>query len=180
MPAKEFDFKRFLVQRGERLGAGIAAAVMVLLLGKSAASGLRSERPSAVIQQIRGLAAVIEDRIITGDSVSDAGLDPRLVGPRIHEPISAAAFKTNCDYFLPVGLEDDKRRNPSALTPVEFQTDVLRLPVRNLIVVGAENSWRVGVLVTPEGLKNERPPSPHAHENHRRQTASGSARPVRP
>ena len=113
MSAKGFDLKRFLVQKGERLGAGIAAVVMVLLLGKSVASGLRSERPTTVIQQIRGLAAVIEDRIQTGDAVSDPGLDPRLIGPRIHGPISAAAFKTGCDNFWPLGLEDDKRRNPS-------------------------------------------------------------------
>src|SRR5262245_39810632 len=64
--AKGFDFKQFMLQKGERLGFGVALVFMIALIGFGTAQGVANDSPGTTAEWIKARASDIENRINSG------------------------------------------------------------------------------------------------------------------
>jgi hypothetical protein len=155
MAMKDFDFKQFLLKRGEWVLLGVALALLLLLLCVGLPNVLFSGSASANAATLGNLTKTAEMKI--NQSTPPAGTDAvpedivKLSSGISFQPVDVSPFRTEQEWFLMSQLEDLKRRNPDVLAATEFQTDVVRAGVRGYIVFREKNHPRVMVL-TQKGI----------------------------
>src|SRR5262249_50719284 len=117
---KKVDFKEFLMQKGERLGFGIALVVMICLIGFGTASGVMAPSPSTTAENIKNTADDIKQKITFGDAEEPPKLawiftksDPFGQADKIK--YEAVAFDNS--NFGNTGLDNNKKLNPQILVP---------------------------------------------------------------
>lgn len=150
-----FDFKEFLLKKGERIaliGAGAFAALLILFgfiingLGSGSASAnagdlakLRQAGDQALKRSTppQDLAVIPADLFRAGELVV---LDP-------------TPFHAGKQYFMPSLADDNKWRKPEVLTPDEFQVDLVRGLARSLMFDSSKKS--IMFLVSKDKGKNQ-------------------------
>jgi hypothetical protein len=137
-----FDFKKLLLENGERIGLGVALGFMALLLLLGAWSGLGKKSP---LDALRGNTEELNRKILQtrydgtftapkGASLSaEQNLDPDSLGWR--------------SLFQKDNPEDTKKRNPGILSLVDYQVQYLRVPLR----VFETDGKQVMQMVVPKG-----------------------------
>lgn len=148
--AKSIDFKEFLLQKGERLGFGIALVAMILLIGFGTASGVMSPSPTTTAEGIRAKAEGIESKINFGEAE-----DPPIlhwiftkVDPFTGKSINSEEYATNTKWFEPTGFDRDKKLNPQIAPPAEpYDVKVVRAPIRTHMISIQKDQVRIGWLV---------------------------------
>lgn len=148
--AKNLDLKQFLLQKGERLGMGVALAVMLLLIGLGAWSGFSSASPSDTAEDIKTKADAIRNKIGTTPAESPAEIDKFLLEPLKNEAVDAVQYAAATPNFIESGIENDKRNAPDIQVPEEWDVKVARVQVMDYMVSLAGDKTRVGVLVPKE------------------------------
>jgi hypothetical protein len=129
----QFDYKQFLLEKGERFGLGLAVGIMALLviLGVWVSLGKSSPLP-----RLEGSYKDLDKR------VQNSVVDEKVKNAKLFTP---PRFETDLDpklaalseWVTRINMEDDKKRNPVVLG-LRFdksgrliaQVDVLRAPVR--------------------------------------------------
>jgi hypothetical protein len=150
--AKKVDFKEFLMQKGERLGFGIALVVMICLIGFGTASGVMAPSPSTTAENIKNTADDIKQKITFGDPEEPPKLawiftksDPFTVKIK---PEEVAFGNSN---FGNTGLDNNKKLNPLILVPDKvkdgYHVDIYRAAVRTLMLSPQKDQIRIGWLV---------------------------------
>src|SRR5258707_9685286 len=135
MAMKDFDWKKFLLERGERVGLYVAGGIAVLLLlfnlfmpGK----GFFSGSPSANANDLKTRSAKGRDAINNArpdEALSKVNLEhTKSVTFSILPPDE---FRTLLDLFAPKPVDQSKRLAPEVLVPVEFRTAVVFAQVRS-------------------------------------------------
>jgi hypothetical protein len=153
MAKKNVDLKKFLLEKGERVGLVAAAGVTVLLVGLGAYAGLTPDSPRVTSEDIRAKAATIESKLSTGPAIHPEGLDSSIVVDVDKKVVDARNFLYTTDLSIDEGREDKGWVNPRVVEPQEYQVDVIRAQVRNFIVSFQGDKPKIGVLVPKEKPK---------------------------
>ncbi|MCS6850140.1 MAG: hypothetical protein NZ700_03095 [Gemmataceae bacterium] len=163
--AKKFDFRQFLLARGEKVGIGIAVGITLLVTALGGYTAFTSPSPESVSAEIFERARAVRQRIYEGAATSADSIRSDLNEPVRNVQLPPDAFPQRALPFMPRGIEDAKRRNPDVLVPVEVQIDVIRAPVRWYDVISEGGRLKVGILV-PRGTPaiNERKAEPTARQ----------------
>jgi hypothetical protein len=121
-----FDFKQFMLQKGERVGLGVAVGFTVLLIIIGVSSGLGKTSP---LPDLKKGATNLNQRVSsTNPSGPESEIKPVAVPVFIHN-IVPNMFSLP-EWLYRQNLEDKKKRNPQVLQLTEYKVEVLRLPVR--------------------------------------------------
>src|SRR6516225_4854937 len=86
--AKDFDFKQFMLAKGERVGLWVAVGLMVILVAIGAYSTFTSASPTGVAEMIQQKRKNVEIRIANGENTTSPNLPPE-VSNLIDNPLIA-------------------------------------------------------------------------------------------
>src|SRR5262245_42730148 len=114
MGMKDFDYKQFLLEKGERVGLGVAAAFGALLIVFGLVSGLSGGSASGTQAQIDKERTSAKNRIdIAAPNPEDANKDQKELAAQVtFDELDPSKFRPPYTYFTPSSIEDTKRRNP--------------------------------------------------------------------
>jgi hypothetical protein len=162
MAMKDFDFKQFMLEKGEKVGLGLGAGIMVLLLIFGLGKAFSAGSPSKTSKEISDRSKAVQGRINDpnnkppeGEEAKDADALMRQVN---FNPVNADDFRTTNPFFLPSSVEDTKRRNPDILLPTEIKAELVLMAMRGMII--STNNAQVAVLEEKgAGGNRPRPPS---------------------
>lgn len=145
---KDFDYKQFLIQKGERVALGIAVALMtmmVLISGiKTAFGGGSAGSNTADIKNLTDQAQAKLRDSTPPTNLADLPGDIKEVEVALVDP---EWFPRPNLYFDRNGEPDRKWRRPNVLMPDEFAAEVVRGAVLNHILeAGEDGKFMVGVL----------------------------------
>ena len=161
MAMKNVDFKQLMLQKGEKIGIGVALTLMLVLVGFGAVSGFTSDNPAQIADDIRTKATKIENTLASGPAVSPRAINEQLLTPLQKEGVVLAPFRSGVDNFIETALDDSKHKNPELVVPVEAQVEVVHAPVKVLIVSPQGERLRIGVL-KPKAKPKEDGKGPNA------------------
>ena len=145
---KDFDYKQFLIQKGERVALGIAVALMammVLISGiKTAFGGGSASSNATLIKNLTDQAQNNLQKSVPPANLADLPDDIKEVEVALVDP---ECFPCPNLYFGRIGEPDRKWRRPNVLMPDEFAAEVVRGAVLNHILeAGEDGKFMVGVL----------------------------------
>jgi hypothetical protein len=112
--------KKFMIERGERVGLGLAVGIMALFLLMGIWTALASTSPDkAILKEKDALAALISRG-------GDGAAAPPPVSPPQWAPQLTPGRLKNDPYFLAAKTSDNKRRNPNILPVGRYEQDRLK------------------------------------------------------
>jgi len=159
MAMKDFNFKQFLLEKGERVGlyaAGGIALLMIVLSLFWPHKGLLSDSPKASAEAITKVAKDKKDQAGTAGPGTLAPSDAekknlREVDPQLQKQAGSVAqdpnaFRMLFALFAPRDIPSNKRQNPSILGPEEFAASVWAAQISNYMVKNDRGEVFVGIL----------------------------------
>jgi hypothetical protein len=128
MAKRDFDFKQFMLQKGDKVGMGVAAglAVLLLFLGVFMLFGKEgSLSPGRNAENLNKASADREQKINSNqpsesERVALSKVDPELTKSNLNEKLRVEQFPLDVALMPLRGADDPARRNPMILDPVEF------------------------------------------------------------
>jgi hypothetical protein len=128
MAKPKIDFKKLLLEKGEKYALVACGVLMALLIvwGISAATGSVDTEGKA--KELVTGASGIKTKIATGPAGDVPPLEPWVTEPVTFGQI-AAADHMNSAYFIDFDHDTRKRGTPTIYGPTEFQVDVIRDPI---------------------------------------------------
>jgi hypothetical protein len=138
----DFDFKQFMLQKGERAGLGVALGLMTLLIIMGVWTGLGKKSPlPLLIKNADDLDQRVRSTTPTKKPLNEAPEPARnpWLTPDPEDYIAT-------EWSMRQNMENTKRRNPIIRPLAAYQVDVVRLPVRMLNV----QDGKVDVLGTAD------------------------------
>jgi hypothetical protein len=151
---KEFDFKGFLLERGERVGlyaaGGLALLIVVLSLflpGK----GVWSPSPRKGAKDMDDLAASKKSAVINSKPTDTEVVELSKVPTELQKQASSVAedageFRFAGELFAPREIPSNKRQNPNVFAPEEFLAAVVDAQVSNYMILNERDGVRLGVI----------------------------------
>jgi hypothetical protein len=152
MAMKDFDFKGFMLKRGEWVGLGVAVVIVIplILTGVSKAVQFMGG-PSANTHRLKNESDAALSRINL--SRPDPGTEDTpqeivtLIDHVSNDRVNVNSYLNETPFFFVTALEDSKRRMPSVLLPGELRADFLPAAMRGIILIKVNDKlWRVQVL----------------------------------
>jgi hypothetical protein len=135
MAMKDFNFKQFMLEKGEWVGLGVALAIMLPVFGIGMMKILSSPGPSSNADRLKALAKAAEQRINTANPPEDADKPPKEFFSNVtYERVDPDAYSTPVNWFLASSIEDTRRRSPEILPPAELHVEVVRGGMRGHII----------------------------------------------
>ena len=130
----KFDYKQFLLEKGERFGLVVAVVLTVLLIVLGVMTGLKKSSP---LPQLQTNTKDLDNRVLNAPVPVDK--NPLTTPPRFLADLDPGPTATY-EWMPRKNWEDNKRHNPRILSLVRdketgrpvTQVDVLRAPVRVL------------------------------------------------
>src|SRR5947209_2079149 len=145
----DFDFKAYLLQKGERVGlivAGVLAAIMVLVgLGNAFSSSSPDKNADVLKKNIDGKRSQLRAATPPPDYPA-ANLDPSLLADVQTTPVSGAEYALSYPPIDSRPVDDNKRRQPRLLEPDEWAATVARLRMRSIQLWRRPDGDRVMVV----------------------------------
>jgi hypothetical protein len=127
MGMKDFDFKQFMLQRGEWVGVGVAVAIMLPALVIGAQKALTSGSASTNAAEVERLAKDAKSRIDRSVPPADADKPPDETNLQVRtDKVDAEKYAIESPWFWPSSIEDTKRRAPPVLPPAELVATEIR------------------------------------------------------
>jgi hypothetical protein len=142
------NVKQLLLQKGERIGLGAAAGLLVVFLVLGGIKAASSASPSGYTTDIDGKIRTAESKIQTGGG-SPPELDAVVTStdPRVPH-IDFTRYPTPNEYFNGLGVEMAKRLNPKILPVSEAKAEVIHGSTGQLdIFEGPDGKLMVLVVV---------------------------------
>ncbi len=151
---KEFDFKGFLLEKGERVGLYAAGAIAFLMIVVSLfwpGNGLLSPSPRKKADEMVATAGQKKQQIVTakpGDAEAD---ELRKVPPELQKQAGNVAedpdlFRFAGELFVPRDIPSNKRQNPNILGPVEFTAQVVPAEISSYMILNERDGVRIGIV----------------------------------
>lgn len=131
MNLKDFDYKQFLIEKGERIALGVAVAIALLLVGfgfivRTARSVGGPDRAN-LLDEFRKKG---EGNLARSEPKPDLGVvPPDLIAAVNVQPLDPSLYQVPYQYFYPPPPEDVKWRKPLVEAPDEFDAQVVRTQV---------------------------------------------------
>lgn len=127
MAMKDFQFKEFLIQHGEKVGLGVAVAVMVVCLATGALAALGHESPDETAGQLQTLTKRIQQNIQAGGTAGGqkttaaAGLDNGEIDPSKYNSDQKLSWSST---GITQGRNEPKILNTVDLDAIPFRCQV--------------------------------------------------------
>jgi hypothetical protein len=170
MAMKDFDFKQFLLQKGERVGlyaAGAIALLMIVLSLFLPGKGLFSASPRTSANEIASAAKDKRQQVASAAPDSATAEQLRKVDPQLQKQASSvpedpAGFRLFAEYFAPRDVPSSKRSTPRIFTPEEFQVAVVPAQVSTYMTLQMpDGTLKFGILTASnKGIKQKLSPDP--------------------
>jgi hypothetical protein len=154
----EFDFKEFLLQKGEKVGLWTCVGLGVLMLGYSLfmpGKGFLSGSPGSNAKELEDIS-VQKDNLIASNRPSgelpEQVIDPRLRGT-IKPPYTMVAsfYALKSPLFTGAAGDDTRRNEPVVLTPAP--DSIIAMPILVQLnaykFTGKDDQLKVGILTPP-------------------------------
>ena len=126
MAKPKIDFKKLMLEKGEKYGLIAATVAMVLLVFWGISTAIDAASSDQKAGEIKTKAKTLNDKIASnGGTEKLEALDQALLDKIVYDSIAADKHR-NDPYFVALELEHDKRANPKVLAPTEFQVDFFR------------------------------------------------------
>lgn len=155
MAMKDFDFKQFLMAKGERVGlyaaGGLGLFLVVAYNFLMAGTGLRSPSARESAQEITKIAGEKDGLLSSNKPSADEvdrmkNVDPRLMTRAANPTQDPDDFRV-AEVFTGAANASTKRRKPNVYAPEEFRATVALTQVRAHMFVNDPNgATKVGVL----------------------------------
>jgi hypothetical protein len=151
---KEFDFKQFLLEKGERVGlyaAGGIAVLMVVLSLFLPGKGLLSPSPRTSALEITDGAKSVQNTVSTKrPNETEAKLlrdvDPQLQKQGTSVTQDPEPYRLFAELFAPREVPSNKRQNPTVLGPEEFKFAVVAAQVSEYMFQKQGDTVVIGIL----------------------------------
>jgi hypothetical protein len=152
----EFDWKNFLLQRGERVGLYVALGVMALMLILGLFwpnSGLFGESATKKAQELAKLndaakRALANNQPAQGSEEASREVPKELIKVAGIDPAKAAEFRTDTALFAPFAAEDNKRHTPDIEEPTEWHPTIVLAAVQSFMFT--DGGKKIGVVERKE------------------------------
>src|SRR5262245_35693216 len=126
MAKPKIDFKKILLEKGEKYGLIAGAAVMVLLIVwgimQAAGSASTDERAKTLTTKADELTKRVNN---SNNGEQPKALEKNILG-KVEYPEIAAVLHRNDPYFIDTQVDDTRRNSPPILPPTEYQVDFFR------------------------------------------------------
>lgn len=157
MAMKDFDFKQFMIEKGERVALGAAAALMLFLVVMGLiVNGLGSGSASANAEDVNRLRTAGERALANSRPPEElVQIDPELLRAGKIDTLDPRTYLADRPFFLALQPEDTKWRKPKVLEPDEFQADIVRGLVRSYMFAGTLKSPRLVYLRPKDKKQNQ-------------------------
>jgi hypothetical protein len=157
MKLKDFDYKQFLIQKGERVALGVAVALMSMMIVVSGLTTvLGGSSASSNTRDIKELAEKASNSLknsVPPANHSELPGDIKEVELALIEPESVACQNL---YFDRSSDPDHKWRRPNVLMPDEFMAEIVRGPLlKHVLEQGEDGKFKVGVLQATNNQPSE-------------------------
>jgi hypothetical protein len=154
MALKDFDYKQFLLEKGERVGLYVAGGLGILLIFLSLiwpGGAIFHASPKPAAKELRDSAQDKQQRVAMAAPQGKEIDDLRRVDPQLLKQASSVAedpanFRLFAEMFAPRDVQSSKRRLPDILGPEEFQVAVVPAQVNNYMMKQTNNTLWVGIL----------------------------------
>jgi hypothetical protein len=154
MGMKDFDYKQFLLERGERVGLYAAGGLGLLLIVLSLfwpGKGLFSASPKKSADEITRISKEKKDKAATATPSESEKKELRTVDPQLQKQASSVALDPNgvrivTALFAPREIPSNKRQNPSVFGPEEFLTQFVQGQISTYLVNNERGEVFVAVL----------------------------------
>jgi hypothetical protein len=159
MALKDFDFKGFLLARGERVGlytAGGIGLLIVLLSLFWPGKGLFSASPKGTADKIQEGAKTGMTRLATA-APSESEIKELVTVPDELKkqsslvPLDPDEYRLSGEIFAARDVKSNKRRNPSVLVPDEFLAQVVPAQISSFMTNVEGDTVRYGILTGKGG-----------------------------
>lgn len=157
----KFDFKGFLLKKGEYLAMGIAGFFLFLLMVWGITKWSGAEPPDKFHKEMTAKANQVQSAIgntqVTEADKADAVLPPWVNGDLTFKPAPVSDFALTVPQFDPTAKPDTKKENPNVLRMGTYQVDLIRGSMKGFdIVPGTEGEQMIAVIynkkVDPQDL----------------------------
>src|SRR5438067_2057563 len=150
MAMPKVDFKQLLIEKGERVGLGIAAALLVMFLAMGTLSAFSSQSPEKITKEIASNISNLQSKQNNGPVEVDP-IPPIVTEPVDVRVVSREEVKTPFPFFDPNANVVERRTNPKILAPTSGRIDFVRGSVAVYDIVND----KIAVIVGKPKLANE-------------------------
>lgn len=148
MSMKDFDFKQFMLEKGEWVGTGVAGVLAVSLIVIGTVSAVTSKSPNEVASDITGKATQLRNNTQNMPPKTPYQIPPVLLTRVTHDLVPPQQYALATDFFIQTSLDDNKRRNPDILGPREFQPSLIRGQVQfNDVTMDKDGNLKISIVV---------------------------------
>jgi hypothetical protein len=146
MALKQVDFRQLLLEKGEKIGLGVAGVLAGLLVVWYGVSAATSDGPQKKAKELQGLKEQAKSKWESSappESVGELPADLQVVEVK---PVEAAWFPTPQTFFLGGDAEDRRWRMPKVLAPDEFAVQLVRGAVQAYMLDEQDGRLLVAIL----------------------------------
>jgi hypothetical protein len=163
---KDFDYKKFLIEKGEQVGLGVAVGVMALTVILGSVIALTAGSPKDNAEKLEEGTKKIKNSLETAKPTDDyAKVDPALLKPIDARQVKPDEVATLTAYFEAAAADAAKRHPPPILWPTEARVELVRTRVRNLIIQREGDEPTIMVLKDVEATKDDKRQADNARGN---------------
>ncbi|HLJ92408.1 MAG TPA: hypothetical protein VKU02_04365 [Gemmataceae bacterium] len=135
MAMKDFNFKQFMLQKGEWVGLGVALILALPVFGIGMMKILGSPKPSSTAMRLENLVKAADQKIQSAKPPEDADKPPKEFFTNIvYGRVDPDEYSTPTDWFIGSSIEDTRRRSPEVLPPGDFIVNVVRGGMKGYIL----------------------------------------------
>jgi hypothetical protein len=151
---KEFDFKGFLLEKGERVGLYAAGGVAFLMLVLSLflpGKGLLSPSPRTKADSISKTASDKKNSVVQARPSEAEADDLRKVPGELQKQAANIAedpddFRMVAELFAPREIPSTKRQNPTIFSPTEFTARAFTAQISRYMLINEKDGVRIGIV----------------------------------
>jgi hypothetical protein len=148
---KDFDYKQFLIQKGEMIGLWVCVGVMALLLVLMVMSVVAGPSASANADKLNALSKKGKEDIQRSQPDATVEIVPEAIkNATSPTPVYPELFAFDRPFFDAGAAEDRKWRLPVVSTVDDTRFDYLLINVPSLMLTRKEDTTMVVVLVPPK------------------------------
>jgi hypothetical protein len=148
MNMKDFDFKQFFIQKGEKLGLWVCVGVMVLLVVFTIKDVAAGPSASGNAEELTSLAKKGKSTIAQSTPTPDVKVVPDAI-QKADSPqrVPEDMYVLDRPFFDGGATEDRKWRSPPVLAVDDWRADFVLANIPSLIITRMKDETRVAVLV---------------------------------
>jgi hypothetical protein len=135
MAKQKFDFKKFMLHQGEKVGLYLSLGMMTIMLGIGGYMMFSSQAPAATAKVVKDQSTQLNGKFKSfNPDPKDGELPVEWLQGVAYTFLPRSKFRTFWDFFEASRLEDSKRQRVDVLVPDQFDTSVVLAVVRTYIM----------------------------------------------